>query len=66
VTATTCASTTIDGIRAATPDELSWIGREPNPAVMAEIAKGEITEALSATSRPREWRPIEVEEALLR
>lgn len=66
MTATMCTSATIDGIRAATPEELSWIGREPNPAVMAEIAKVEITEALSATSRPRAWKPVEVEEALLR
>lgn len=66
MTATTFTIATIDEIRAATPEELSWISRQPNPAVMAEIAKVEIEEALSATSRPRQWTPVEVEEALLR
>jgi len=53
-------------IRPATQEELSWISSEPNPRVMAEIAKAEIAEALSATSRPRRWTPVEVDEALLR
>ena len=66
MTATIFTVSTIDQIRAATPEELSWISRQPNSAVMAEIAKVEIEEALTATSRPRQWTPVEVEEALLR
>jgi len=60
-----CATVT-ETIRPATQEELSWISSEPNPRVMAEIAKAEIAEALSATSRPRRWTPVEVDEALLR
>jgi len=66
VTATTSVIATIEEIRAARPEELKWISRQPNPALMAEIAKIEIEEALTATSRPRQWTPVEVEEALLR
>lgn len=61
-----CAPAATESIRPATREELSWISGEPNPRVMAEIAKAEIEEALTATSRPRQWTPVEVDEALLR
>jgi hypothetical protein len=66
LSATTFAIAAIEEIRAATSEELSWIGRQPNPDVMAQIAKVEIESALTATSRPRQWTPVDVEEALLR
>ncbi len=58
--------TETEAIRPATQEELSWISSQPNPHVMAQIAKAEIADALSATSRPRRWTPVEVDEALLR
>ena len=66
MTETTCAPAATENIRPATREELSWIGGQPNPRVMAEIARAEIEEALTATSRPRHWTPVEVDEALLR
>ena len=66
MSATTFAIAAIEEIRAATREELSWIRREPNPEVMAQIAKVEIAAALTATSRPRQWTPVEVQEAQMR
>lgn len=56
----------MEEIRAATREELRWIGGEPNPEVMAQIAKVEIAAALTATTHPRQWTPVDIEEALLR
>lgn len=46
--------------------DLRWIHSEPDPKIMAAIEKAEIEEALTATSRPRHWAPVEIDPALLR
>jgi len=55
-----------EAIRPATVDDLRWLHNSPDPDVTAATAKSEIEEALSATPTPRAWRPVEVDEALLR
>ena len=53
-------------IRIATEEDLAFLRNPPDPALMAEMRKAEIEEALTATSRPRHWRPVDVDPALMR
>jgi hypothetical protein len=45
---------------------LGWLHKGLNPERMARLAKAEIAEARTATSRPRHWRPVDVDETELR
>jgi hypothetical protein len=54
--------------KAQTPpnQDLEWLRNGLNPERMAKLAKAEIEEARTATSRPRHWRPVEVDESQMR
>lgn len=55
-----------DDIRTATEEDLAWLRNGFNPdEIEAQISK-EIEEAKTATATPRHWRPVEVDEALMR
>ena len=58
--------TTNDGIRVASEQDLGWLRNGLDPDRMARLAKAEIEEARTATSRPRHWRPVEVDESKMR
>jgi hypothetical protein len=47
-------------------DTLQWLRNGLDPTRMQALAVAEIREARTATSRPRHWQPVEVEEAQLR
>lgn len=53
-------------IRPATEEDLQFLRHPPDPTAMAKLREAEIEEALTATSRPRHWRPVDVDPALLR
>lgn len=46
--------------------DLAWIRNGLDPEQMARLAAAEIEEARRATSRPRHWRPVEVDPSQLR
>jgi ribosomal protein L16/L10AE len=49
-----------------TDAELAWLHNGLNAERLAKLSAAEIEEARTATSRPRHWVPIEVDDALLR
>jgi hypothetical protein len=49
-----------------TDEELAWLHNGLNAERLMRLAAAEIEEARTATSRPRQWVAIEVDEALLR
>jgi len=53
-------------IRPATQEDLEFLDNPPDPEVIAKMREAEIEEALTATSRPRHWRPVDVDPALMR
>lgn len=53
-------------IRPATPDDLQFLRAAPDPKRMAEIRAFEIHSARTATSTPRHWQPVDIDEAHLR
>jgi ribosomal protein L16/L10AE len=61
------AAGTPSGKDHATPgQDLRWLRKGLNPDRMARLAKAEIEEARTATSRPRHWRPVDVDESQMR
>jgi hypothetical protein len=54
------------GIRPATEEDLLWLRNGLDHGRLAEMARVEIADALNSSSRPRQWRPVEIDEALLR
>jgi hypothetical protein len=55
-----------DGIRTATEEDLQWLRNGFDPEQIAEQVREEIKEAQTATPTPRHWRPVEVDDALIR
>jgi hypothetical protein len=55
-----------DDIRTATEDDLQWLRNGFDPEELEEQVRKEIEEAQTATPTPRHWRPVEVDEALMR
>ena len=55
-----------DDIRTATEDDLQWLRNGFDPVELEEQVRKEIEEAQTATPTPRHWRPVEVDEALMR
>jgi hypothetical protein len=55
-----------ESIRDATEEDLQWLRNGFDPEHMAEQVRQEIEEAKTATPMPRHWRPVEVDEALMR
>ena len=53
-------------IRAATSDDLQFLRAAPDPRRLAEIRELEINSARTATSTPRHWHPVEVDESHMR
>lgn len=53
-------------IRIATEEDLQWLRNGFDPEALEEQVRKEIEEAQTATSTPRHWRPVEVDEALMR
>ena len=55
-----------DGIRIATEEDLQWLRNGFDPEALEDQIRREIEEAQTATPTPRHWRPVEVDEALMR
>jgi hypothetical protein len=55
-----------DHIRIATEDDLQWLRNGIDPEQLEEQVRKEIEEAQTATPTPRHWRPVEIDEALMR
>jgi hypothetical protein len=55
-----------DDIRTATEDDLQWLRNGFDPEELEEQVRKEIEEAQTATPTPRHWRPVEVDDALMR
>lgn len=53
-------------VQPSVEDDLSWLHNGPNPATIEEMRRAEIEEARTATPTPRQWQPIEIDEALMR
>jgi hypothetical protein len=53
-------------IRPATEDDLIWLRNGFDPDQMAEQIRLEIREAQTASPTPKHWRPVDIDEALLR
>jgi hypothetical protein len=54
------------GIRIAKEEDLQWLRNGFDPELMEKQVREEIEEAQTATPTPRHWRPVEVDEALMR
>jgi ribosomal protein L16/L10AE len=63
---TAAAGTPSGKDHAAASQDLRWLRNGLNPDRMARLAKAEIEEARTATSRPRHWRPVDVDESQMR
>lgn len=55
-----------DRIRIATEADMQWLRNGFDAEQLEEQIRKEIEEAQTATPTPRHWRPVEIEEALIR
>ena len=55
-----------DNVRITAEQDLRWLHSGIDPEEMEQQVRREIEEAQTATSTPRHWHPIEVDEALMR
>lgn len=55
-----------DGIRIATEEDLKWLDNGFDQEQLAKQVREEIEEAQTATPTPRHWRPVQVDDALMR
>lgn len=55
-----------DNIGTTAEQDLRWLHSGIDPEEMEQQVRREIEEAQTATSTPRHWHPIEVDEALMR
>ncbi len=55
-----------DDIRIATEEDLQWLRNGFDQDQVKQQIREEIKEAQTATPTPRQWRPVDVDEALMR
>lgn len=55
-----------DDIRIATEEDLQWLRNGFDQDQFKQQIREEIKEAQTATPTPRQWRPVDVDEALMR
>lgn len=55
-----------NNIRPATEKDLEWLRNGPDPHQAEEQARQEVQRALTATGTPNHWRPVEIDDSLLR
>jgi len=53
-------------IRSATEKDLEWLNNGPDPSQVEQQARQELERAITATGTPSHWRPVEIEESLMR
>jgi hypothetical protein len=56
----------IDHIQIASEGDLEWLRNGPDPSQVEEQSQQEVEKALAATGTPSQWRPVDVDESLLR
>lgn len=53
-------------IRPATEKDLEWLSNGPDQHQVEQQAQQEVERAITATGTPSHWRPVEIEESLMR